>query len=164
MVVNSVLTGLSPSYGLRSGDNSQTARPGALAKDAPEKSFAAEVDAARDASAASNSATDVGQAQSTLERTRRQTRTATGSLTGGTSETPADAASVPRGRPAPGIALYERISQYDNSGASTSTLLKSWNEIMQGGQDAEGSAAAFAKAVSQSENLGFESGILDLTA
>jgi len=35
---------------------------------------------------------------------------------------------------------------------------------MQGGQDAEGSAAAFAKAVSQSENLGFESGILDLTA
>jgi len=35
---------------------------------------------------------------------------------------------------------------------------------MQGGQDAAGAAAAFAKALAQNETLGFESGILDLTA
>lgn len=159
MVVNSVLASLSPSYGLRSGDNSQTARPAALAKDVPSgtKSFAAEVDAAQDASIINHEATDVGQAQSTLERARRQT--------GATPETPAgETSEPPGGRPSPGIALYERISQYDNSGPSTSTLLKSWNEIMQGGQDAEGGVAALAKALYQSETRGFESGILDLTA
>jgi hypothetical protein len=116
-----------------------------------------EVEAAREPSATNNNATDVGQAQSTLERARRQAQAAAESLIGETSESP-------DGRPSPGIALYERISQYDNSEPSTSTLLKSWNEIMQGGQDAEGAAAAFAKALSQNETLGFESGILDLTA
>jgi len=34
---------------------------------------------------------------------------------------------------------------------------------MQGGQGTESAAAAFAKALSQNETLGFESGILDLT-
>jgi hypothetical protein len=157
MVVNSVSTGLSPSNGLRSGDSSRTGKSAAPAKDHPERSFAAEVDAAREASATNNNATDVGQAQSTLERARRQAQAAAESLIGENSESP-------DGRPSPGIALYERISQYDNSEPSTSTLLKSWNEIMQGGQDAEGAAAAFAKALSQNETLGFESGILDLTA
>lgn len=159
MVVNSVSAGLSPSHRLRSGDNSQTARPAALAKDAPSgrRSFAAEVDAAQDASIINHEATDVGQAQSPLERARRQTGATPRTLTGETSESP-------DGRPSSGIALYERISQYDNNGPSTSTLLKSWNEIMQGGQDAAGGAAALAKALSQHETRGFESGILDLTA
>jgi hypothetical protein len=157
MVVNSVSTGLSPSYGIRSGDSSQTAGPTALAKERPERSFAAEVDAARDASAPNSNATDAGQVQSTLERTRRQTRATAQTPTGETSESPG-------GRPAPGIALYERISQYDNSEPSTSTLLKSWNEIMQSGRDTESAATAFAKALSANETLGFESGILDLTA
>lgn len=35
---------------------------------------------------------------------------------------------------------------------------------MQGGQDAEGAVAAFAKALSQNATLGSESGILDVTA
>jgi hypothetical protein len=157
MVVNSVLTGLSPSYGLRSGDNSQAARSAALAKDSPRTSFAAEIDAAQGASAPQGNTPDVGHAQSTLERARRQAEAAAESLTGETSESPG-------GRPAPGIALYERISQYDNSEPSTSPLLKSWNKIMQGGQDTESAAAALAKALSQNETLGFESGILDLTA
>jgi hypothetical protein len=157
MVVNSVSTGVSPSYGLRSGDNSQTARPAALAKDFSERSFAAEVDAARDASATHSDAIDVGQAQSTLERARRQAEAAAERATDKTSESPG-------GRPAPGIALYERISQYDTGAPSTSTLLRSWNEMMQGGQGTESAAAAFAKALSQNETLGFESGILDLTA
>ncbi len=166
MAVNSVLTGLSPSYGLRSGDTSQTARPAAPAKDLPGKSFAAEVDAARDACATHSHAIDVGQTQRTLEKARRQAEAAGQSPTGETLESPG-------GRPGPsaaasavrqGIALYERVSQYDSSEPSTSTLLKSWNEIMQGGQDAQGAAASFAKALHQNETLGFQSGILDLTA
>jgi len=157
MVVNSISTGLSPSYGVRSGDNSQTAQPAAFAKDLSGRSFAAEVDAARGAPTANGNSTDAGQAQSTLERARRRAEAAAESLTGETSESPG-------GRPSPGIALYERISQYDNGEPSKSTLLKSWNEIMQGGQDAAGAAAAFAKALAQNETLGFESGILDLTA
>jgi hypothetical protein len=159
MVVNSLSTGLSPSYGLRSGDNSQTASAAALAKDVPSgrKSFAAEVDAAQDPSIINREATDVGQAQSTLERARRPTEATPETLSGKTTESPG-------GRPSPGIALYERIRQYDNGGPSTSTLLKSWNDIMQGGQDAAGGAAALAKALSQNETSGFESGILDLTA
>ncbi len=158
MVVNSALVRLSPYYGVRSGDSSQITRPATLGKDLPERSFAAEVDAVRDASATNSTATDVGQAQSTLERARRrQAEAAAESPTGETAESTG-------GRPSPGIALYERISRYDNSGSSTSTLLKSWNEIMQGGQDAEGAAAAFAKTLAQNETLGFESGVLDLTA
>jgi len=35
---------------------------------------------------------------------------------------------------------------------------------MQGGQDAESGVAAFAKALSQNQTSGLESGILDLTA
>jgi hypothetical protein len=157
MVVNSVLNGLSPSYGLRSGDNSQTARPAGPAKNLPGKSFAAEVDAARDASATNSNAIDVGQTQSALERARQQPQATSESLKGETSESSG-------GRPAPGIALYERISQYDNGEPSTSTLLKSWNEIMQGAQDTEGAAAAFTKTLAQNETLGLRPGILDLTA
>lgn len=157
MVVNSVLTGLSPSYGPRSGDPSKTAKPAAPGKDVPKSAFAAEVDAARDASAPDTNAPDAGQTQSTLERARRQAEAAAESPRG-------EAAGSPGERNAPGIALYARISQYDNGGPSSSTLLKSWNEIMRSGQDAEGAAAAFAKTLSQNETLGLESGILDLTA
>ena len=128
-----------------------------MAQDLPERSFAAEVDAARDACATNSNAPDVGQAQSTLEKARRQAEAAAKSPTDETSESPG-------GRPSPGIALYERISQYDNSGSSASALLKSWNEIMQGGRDSESAAAAFAKTLSRNETSDFESGILDLTA
>jgi hypothetical protein len=157
MVVNSVLTSLSPSYGLRPGDNPQTAKPVALAKDPRERSFTAAVDAARSASTPNSNAADVGHVHSTLGRAPQQAETAAESLSGETSESPGS-------RSAPGIALYQRISQYDNSKPSTSTLLKSWNEIMQGGQDTESAAAALAKTLSQDETLGFESGILDITA
>ncbi|HEY6926318.1 MAG TPA: hypothetical protein VI653_22730 [Steroidobacteraceae bacterium] len=156
MVVNSVSTGLSPSHGLRSGDSAQTTRSAALAKDLPRRSFAAEVDAALDASVSKGDATDVGQIQSTLERARRQAEAAE-KQAGSTPEPPG-------GRPTPGIALYERISQYNNGDPPSSTLLRSWNQIMQRGPDTEGAAAAFAKALSQNETLGLKSGILDLTA
>lgn len=157
MVVNSLSRGLAPSHGLRPGDTSQTARPAALAKDLPEKSFAAAVAAARDTSATHSNTSDIGQAQSALERARRQAEAAAEALAGETSESSG-------GRRLPGIALYERVSQYDASEPSISNLLKSWNEIMQGGQEAEGAAAAVAKALSRNGTLGFESGILDLTA
>jgi hypothetical protein len=168
MSVNSVRTGLLPFYGPLSGNNSRTAKSAALAKELPERAFtkadgspvtSAEVEgAAQYASATSGDATDVGQFQSAFDRTLRE-GAATEERSTGTST---DAAGG--GRPAPGIALYQRVSQYDANEPSTSTLLKSWNTIMQGGQDADGAVAAFAKALSQNETLGPESGVLDLTA
>jgi len=158
MLVNSALNRLSPAYGLRSGSNSQAAKSAAAAKELPEKTFTTGVDgAAQAASIPSGATADDDQLQSTLASARRQS--------GATAESPTDEASEsPAGRPSAGIALYERVSQYDNNNPSTSTLLKSWNDIMQGGQDAEGAVAAFAKALSQNATLGSESGILDVTA
>ena len=166
MSVNSVLTGLPPSYNPRSSNSSPTARPAAAAKELREKSFArtgasrvtsAEVDGAtQDASVTSGDATDV-QFHSTLEQALHE-----GAATAGR---PSSSASEPPGGQSPaGIALYQRVSQYGNHEPRTSALLKSWNTIMQGGPDADTAAATFAKALSQSETPGSESGVLDLTA
>jgi len=164
MSVNSVLIGLPPSYNLRSDNNSQSARSAALARELRQKTFAkadvsqvtdAEVDSATlDPLATSG---DAGQFQSTLEQALRGgTATARGSTTG-TSESLG-------GHSAPGIALYQRVSQYGNNEPSNPALLQSWNKIMQGGPDADSAAAAFAKLLSQNGMPGSESGVLDLTA
>ena len=83
--------------------------------------------------------------------------TTPGSSTGETSGPPGMQSS-------PGIALYQRVSQYGDNESSASALLKNWNDIMQGGRDADSAVAGFAKALSQNETLGYESGVLDLTA
>ena len=64
----------------------------------------------------------------------------------------------------PGIAVYQRVSQYGNNEPSTSALLKRWNSIMQSGGNVDGAAADFAKALAQNETPGLGSGVLDLTA
>jgi hypothetical protein len=164
MSVNSVLTGLPPSYNLRSDNNSQSARSAALAQELRQKTFAkadasqvtdAEVDGAKqDPSATSG---DPGQFQSTLEQALREGPVTAGRPTSGRSESLG-------GHPAPGIALYQRVSQYGNNEPSNSALLQSWNKIMQGGRDADTAAAAFARLLSQNGMPGSESGVLDLTA
>jgi hypothetical protein len=87
--------------------------------------------------------------------------TLTGTTPGrSTDETPGS----PGDRSPPGIALYQRVSQYGNNESSTSALLKNWNDIVQGGHDADSAVAGFAKALSQNETLGYEAGVIDLTA
>ena len=166
MSVNSVSTGLPPPYNVLSGNDSQTAKSAALAQAPPEKTFA-EADAARVASAGVGGTTQPNAAvasdapgsqfKNTLEEALREGRATARKSTNGSSGSPGD-------QPSPGIALYQRIKQYGNNEPSTSALLKSWNNIMRGGQDADSAAAAFAKALSQNEALGSESGVLDLTA
>jgi hypothetical protein len=166
MSVNSILTSLSPSYSPLSGNKSQTAKSAIPADEIAEKTFAkasvsqetsAEVDGAtRDASIESDDAVDASQFHSTFGQARRQNGATAGRST---SET----ADSPRGR-SPGIALYQRVSQYGNNEPSTSALLESWNKIMQGGQDADSAAAAFLKAFSATETPGSPSSVLDLTA
>jgi hypothetical protein len=166
MSVNSVLTGLPPSYNPRSSNSSPTARPAAAAKELREKSFArtgasrvtsAEVDGAtQDAPVTSGDATDV-QFHSTLDQALHE-----GAATAGRSSS--SASEPPGGQSPAGIALYQRVSQYGNNEPQTSALLRTWNTIMQGGPDADTAAATFAKALSQSETPGSESGVLDLTA
>jgi len=167
MSVNSVSTGLPPSYNPRSSNSSPTARSTAAAKELRENSFArpvasrvtsAEVDdATKDASVTSgDDATDV-QLHSTLEQALHEGTATGGRSSSGTSESPV--AQSPTG-----LALYQRVSQYGNNEPRTSALLKSWNTIMQGGPEADTAAATFAKALSQNETPGSESGVLDLTA
>jgi hypothetical protein len=166
MSVNSVSTRLPPSYNLLSGTRSPTARPAAAANERPEKSFskasasqftgAPVRGATQDAAVTSGDSTDAD-LQSTLEQALHESAAAAGKPTGGTSESAASLAS-------PGIALYQRVSQYGSSEPRTSALLESWNNIMQGGQDADTAAAAFAKALSQHQMPGSEPRVLDLTA
>jgi hypothetical protein len=168
MSVNSVSTGLLPSYGPLSGNSSQSAKSAVLATEFPDKTATAaapsqvtgsEADGARqDASAAPGNATGADPFQSTLEQSLRE-----GRATAGTS-TANETSEFLSGQSSPGIALYQRISQYGNNEPSTSALLKRWNTIMQSGQSADSAAASFAKALAQNETPGLESDVLDLTA
>lgn len=167
MSVNSVLTGLPPPYNPRSGSSSPTARSAAAAKELREKSFArtgasrvtsAEVDGAtKDTSVTSGDHDTDVQLHSTLEQALHEGTATGGRSSSGTSESPVVQSPA-------GLALYQRVSQYGNNEPRTSALLKSWNTIMQGGPDADAAAATFAKALSQHETPGSDSGVLDLTA
>ena len=168
MSVNSVPTGLPPSYSpLSGGTTSRTAKSAPIAKGLLDERFAkanvsqatsAEVDGStQDASVTSGDPTDGEQFQSTLEQALREGAATGGRPTGGTSGSPGSQSSR-------GLALYQRVSQYGNNEASTSALLESWNTIMQGGDNADSAAAAFLKTLSQSETPVYRSGVLDLTA
>lgn len=167
MSVNSVRTGLQPSYRLLSGSDSPSAKPAARVTQGTQKTFAetdrpqaASVersDAPQDPSTGSQRAGNGAESRSTLEEALRQGHAASASSTADTSEPTG-------GRTSPGIAVYQRISQYGNTEPSTSALFQNWNRIMQAGQDSESAATAFAKAFSQAETPGLQSGVLDLTA
>jgi len=166
MSVNSVTTGLLPSYGPLSGNSSQAAKYARLAKELPEKTAVtaddpqiagAESDGAPQDAAVTSDASSAGPFQSTLEQALRGGGATAGRATSGTSASPANSS-------APGIALYKRVSQYSSKEPSTSALLESWNSIMQSRQDEDSAGAAVAKALLQHAAPGFESGIVDLTA
>jgi hypothetical protein len=101
--------------------------------------------------------TDVSQFQSALAQALR-TDEATGS--GTKSETLEPGVS----QSSAAIALYRRVSQIGNSEPSASQLLRSWNSIMQGGQDEGDSGAATLQALLQTGTPAFGSSILDVTA
>jgi len=162
MSVKSVSTGLQPYYGPLSGSNSQ--QPAGIqdrtfAKARASQAEGAEVaGAAQNASVTSSDAADLWGFQASVDRDARQSGTTAERSTGGGDS------GAPGGRSSPGIALYQRVSQYGSNEPSASALLKSWSDIVHGSQDAESGVTAFAKALSRNENLGFESGVLDLTA
>jgi hypothetical protein len=156
MSVNSVSTHLRPYYGPLSGSSSQPARSGTFAE--TRASQVTEAEAARATQDASVSSSEALWGFKTPPG--RDSQQSTTAAEDSTSET----SGAPSGRSPPGIALYQRVSQYGSNEPSTSALLKSWNDIVHGGQDAESGVAAFAKAVSQNGALGFESRVIDLTA
>lgn len=100
---------------------------------------------------------DVSQFQSALAQALRADEAAASGSTSTTSESDVSQSSA-------GIALYKRISQIGNSEPSASDLLRSWNSIMQSGQDPGNTGAATLKALLQNGASAFGSGILDTTA
>ncbi len=159
MTVNSVTTGLRPPSNSLFSGNSRTARSGAPSFTSAGPSQAAGADiksVAPDTSVPGSDAADF-QFRSNFERAPREEGSPSESSSSGTT------GSI-GGRSSPGIALYQRINQYGNSKPSTSALLESWNNIMQGGQDTDSAATAFAKRLLQNETPGSESGVIDLTA
>ena len=158
MSVNSLSTHLRPYYGPLAASRSQPAKSGGFAKARESQVTAVEAQGAtRDASVSGSEATDLGGFRAAPNRESQES--------GGTAkESTSETSAAPGGRSSPGIALYQRVSQYGSNEPSTSALLKSWNDIVHGSQSAESGVTAFAKALSQNGTLGYESGVLDLTA
>ena len=149
MSVTSVLTGRPTPYSPVSGNNAQSAKFAAPAKQSqqnPPTQAAGYADSP-----------DASEFQSALEQALRADGATASGSTGGTSESDGNQ------RPA-GIALYKRISQIGNSEPSASELLRTWNNIMQSGQDAGDAGAATLQTLLQSGASAFGSSILDVTA
>ena len=153
MSVTSVLPGRSTPYGPVSNNNSQSAKFAGRAQQSQEKP-AAQADGPQ---AGYADPIDVSQFHSALAQALRADGTTAAGSTSGTSESDGNPSSV-------GIALYQRISQIGNSEPSTSELLRSWNSIMQSGQDPGDAGAATLQAVLQRGAPAFRSRILDVTA
>jgi hypothetical protein len=102
-------------------------------------------------------ATDDSQFESALAQALR----ADGASASGSSS---DAPEAGDGQRSVGIALYKTINQIGNDEPSASDLLKSWNSIMQSGQDADDQGAAVMQALLRSGATPYRSDILDVTA
>ena len=177
MSVTSVLAGRTTPYRPVSGNNSQSAKlatfaiqslenPGTQADGAPVTST--RVNGATPGSTVPRDREDtvgagyteptvVSQFESGLADTLRADGTTAARSTSGASESDGSPSSA-------GIALYKRISQIGSREPSTSELLKSWNTIMQGEQDAGNAGSATLQALLQSAAPAFGSSILDVTA
>jgi hypothetical protein len=152
MSVTSVLTGRTTPYRPVSGNNSQSAKFAAAAKQSQENP------ATQAVGTGYADPTDVSQFQSALEQALRADGATASGSTSGTSESDGSQRSA-------GIALYKRVSQIGNSEPSASELLRSWNNIMQSGQDAGDAGAATLQTLLQSGGApAFGSSILDVTA
>ncbi len=157
MSVTSVLPSQPTPYGPISGNKSQGAKFAAPAKPSQQSPDSAVLkDGQGTVEAGYTDPADVSQFQSAFAEALRADRSAAAGPASGTSESDGSQSSA-------GIALYKRISQIGNE-PSTSELLRSWNSIMQSGQDAGDGGAATLRALFQSGAPAFESGILDVTA
>lgn len=173
MSVTLVLPGLPPSYGPLSGNNSQSAKVGARAEQLQRETTTQAVGSQRAGTRATQGSAvtkggndeleagyadpaNVNQFQSALLQARITGATAASSA-GGTSASNSNQSSI-------GTALYKRISQMGGTDPSTSALLRSWNSIMQSGQDPGDAGAATLQAVLQRGAPAFRSRILDVTA
>ena len=101
--------------------------------------------------------TDVSQFESALAQALRADEATASGSTSTTSESDVSQSSA-------GIALYRRVSQIGNSEPSASELLRSWNSIMQSGQDPGDAGAATLHALLRSGTPAFGSSIIDVTA
>jgi hypothetical protein len=149
MSVTSVLTGRTTPYPPISGNNAPSAKFATPAKQS-------QGNPATQAGGYADPA-DVTQFQSAWEQALRTDGATASGSTGGTSESDGNQSSA-------GIALYKRVSQIGNSEPSASELLKSWNDIMQSGQDAGDAGAATLQSLLQSGAPAFGTSILDVTA
>jgi hypothetical protein len=151
MSVTSVLPDRPTPYHPISGNNSQ----GKFATLTPDR--AAPTDRQGTVEAGYADPTDVSQFQSTLAQALRADGATASGAASGTSESDSSRWSA-------GIALYKRVSQTGNSEPSTSELLRSWNSIMQSGQDPGDAGAATLQTLLQSGTPAFGSNVLDVTA
>ena len=101
--------------------------------------------------------TDVSQFESALAQALRADEATASGSTSTTSESDVSQSSA-------GIALYRRVSQIGNSEPSASDLLRSWNSIMQSGQDPGDAGTATLQALLRSGTPAFGSSIIDVTA
>jgi hypothetical protein len=152
MSVTPVLPDRPTPYPPISGSNSQRAKFAALAPDR-----AARTDRPSTVEAGYADPTDVSQFQSALEQALRADGATASGSTSAASESDGSQSSA-------GIALYKRISQIGSGEPSTSELLKSWNSIMQSGQDPGETGSATLQALLHSGAPAFGSGVLDVTA
>jgi hypothetical protein len=146
MSVTSVLTDRPTSYRPISGNNAPTAKFAVPAKPSQANPTPQAADP-----------TDGGEFQSALAQALRADGAGASGSTSGAAESGDSQRSA-------GIALYKRISQIGNSEPSPSELLKSWNSIMQSGQDADDQGAGVLQALLRSGASPFGSDILDVTA
>lgn len=100
---------------------------------------------------------DASQFESALAQALRTDEATASGPTSTTSESDVGQSST-------GIALYRRVSQIGNSEPSASELLRSWNSIMQSGQDPGDTGAATLQALLRSGTPAFGSSIIDVTA
>ena len=148
MSINSVSRSLLPYYGpLAGAHSSPTARPAAL----PNES--APPPAITETATPAASAND--EVESTLERALRQARIAASS---------GEPGSESRGRNAPAISLYRRVSQYSDDRSSASGLIKSWNDIVREDLFEDAGVASYVKASAQNDAAPLPSRVLHLTA
>jgi hypothetical protein len=151
MSVTSVLPDRPTPYHPISGNNSQ----GKFAPLAPDR--VAPTDRQGTVEAGYAGPTDVSQFQSALAQALRADEATASGSTSTTSESDGTQSSG-------GIALYKRVSQIGNNESSPSELLRSWNSIMQSGQDPGDTGTATLQALLQSGTPAFGSAILDVTA
>jgi hypothetical protein len=154
MSVTSVLTDRPTSYRPISGHNAPIARVAAAAKPSPASKTTAPVADPGDAS----------ELQSALAQALRTDGAAAPGSTAAAPGSTNEASESGDGQRSAGIALYKRVSQIGNGEPSASELLKSWNSIMQSGQDADDRGAGVLQALLRSGASPFGSDILDVTA